>query len=91
MDLRALMQQLETINTTQTLTESVEERVIITESVATSNPRIEELTFKSSIARGLAKEFGYELNERAGDEPMSDADYAKQMAQGQKNLNAVNF
>ena len=30
-----------------------------------------------------------QLVERAGDEPMSDADYAKQMAQGQKNLNAV--
>ena len=91
MDLRALMQQLETINTTQTLTESVEERVIITESVATSNPRIEELTFKSSIARGLAKEFGYELNEegRGGGEAQSDADYFKQQAQGQKNLNSV--
>jgi len=91
MDLRALMQQLETINTTQTLTESVEERVVITESVATSSPRIEELTFKSSIARGLAKEFGYELNEegRGGGEAQSDADYFNQRAQGQKNLNAV--
>ena len=63
MDLKALMQKLETINTTQTLTESVEKRVVITESVATPNRRIEEPTFKSSIARSLVEDFGYELGE----------------------------
>ena len=61
MDLRALMQKLETINTTHTLTESVEERVVITESVAA--PLVQEDTFKSSIARSLIEEFGYDLDE----------------------------
>ena len=61
MDLRALMQTLETINTTQPLTESVGKRVVITESVATPNRRIEEPTFKSSIARSLVEDFGYDL------------------------------
>ena len=44
---------------------------------------------QTSIYKTLIKEFGYELDERAGDEPMSDADYAKQMAQGQQNWNSV--
>ena len=62
------MQKLETINTTQTLTESTEERVVITESV--SNPvSIAETTFKSSIARSLAEEFGYELDEADPNDP----------------------
>jgi hypothetical protein len=68
MDLKALMQKLETINTTQTLTESTEERVVITESV--NDPvSIAETTFKSSIARSLAEEFGYELDEADPNDP----------------------
>jgi hypothetical protein len=63
MDLKALMQKLETINTTQIVIESVDPKQVITESVA--SPVVETTTsvFKSSIARSLAEEFGYALDE----------------------------
>lgn len=76
MDLKALMQKLETINTTQTLTESTEERVVITESV--SEHVIKESTFKSSIARSLAEEFGYDLEEADPNDPNGTAALAGQ-------------
>jgi len=76
MDLKALMQKLETINTTQTLAESTEERVVITESA--SETVIEESTFKSSIARSLAEEFGYDLKEADPNDPNGTAALAGQ-------------
>jgi trimeric autotransporter adhesin len=66
MDLKALMQKLEAINTTQIVAESVETKQIITESVAAPVSQSAEPVFKSSIARSLAEEFGYKLDERIG-------------------------
>jgi len=63
MDLKALMQKLETINTTQIVNESVETKQVITESVAAPVRKSAEPVFKGSIARSLAEEFGYELDE----------------------------
>jgi hypothetical protein len=62
MDLKALMQKLENINTTQIVTESVETKQVITESKTVVKESAEPV-FKSSIARGLVEEFGYELEE----------------------------
>jgi hypothetical protein len=62
MDLRALMQKLETIDKTQIVTESVETKKVITESVAPVRQSTVPV-FKSSIARGLVEEFGYEVEE----------------------------
>ena len=67
MDLKALMQKLETINTTQIVTESVEPKQVITESKTVVKESAEPV-FKSSIARGLVEEFGYELEEETLDE-----------------------
>lgn len=64
MDLKALMQKLETINTAQIVNESVETKQVITESVAAPARRSADPVFTSSIARGLAEEFGYDLDER---------------------------
>ena len=63
MDLRALMQKLETINTKQIVNESVETKQVITESVAAPVRKSADPVFTSSIARGLVEEFGYELDE----------------------------
>jgi hypothetical protein len=64
MDLKALMQKLETINTTQIVSESVETKQVITESVARRVVKESaDPVFTSSIARGLVEEFGYELDE----------------------------
>ena len=75
MDLKALMQKLETINTTEIVTESVETKKVITESVATIRYSAEPV-FTSSIARSLAEEFGYALDEEGGmgnDDPNNSA------------------
>ena len=65
MDLKALMQKLETINTKQIVTESVETKKVITESVARRVVKESaDPVFTSSIARGLVEEFGYEVDER---------------------------
>jgi hypothetical protein len=64
MDLKALMQKLETINTKQIVSESVETKQVITESVARRVVKESaDPVFTSSIARGLVEEFGYELDE----------------------------
>jgi len=69
MDLKALMQKLETINTKQIVTESVETKKVITESVARRVVKESaDPVFTSSIARGLVEEFGYELEEDTLDE-----------------------
>ena len=57
------MQKLETINTTQIVTESVGTKQVITESKTVVKESAEPV-FKSSIARGLVEEFGYDLDER---------------------------
>ena len=72
MDLKALMQKLETINTTQPVMESVETKQVITESVK-APVVIRETTFKSSIARSLAEEFGYDLEEAGPNDPNNTA------------------
>ena len=59
------MQKLEAINTKQIVTESVEVKQVITESVARRVVKESaDPVFKSSIARSLAEEFGYDLDER---------------------------
>jgi hypothetical protein len=78
MDLKALMQKLETINTTQIVTESVETKQVITESKTVVKESVEPV-FKSSIARGLVEEFGYDLEEADGASPWA-ADPAKDAA-----------
>jgi hypothetical protein len=72
MDLKALMQKLETINTKQIVAESVETKKVITESVAHVRYSAEPV-FTSSIARSLAEEFGYELDEADPNDPMNTA------------------
>lgn len=79
MDLKALMQKLEAINNTQIVTESVETKQVITESVAAPARQTAEPVFKSSIARSLAEEFGYELDEAEGASPWAN-DPAKDAA-----------
>lgn len=66
MDLKALMQKLAAINTQHIVTESVETKQVITES-AVPVRQSAELVFKSSIARSLAEEFGYALDEAPED------------------------
>ena len=61
------MQKLETINTKQIVTESVETKQVITESVATPARSSADPVFKGSIARSLAEEFGYVLDEAPND------------------------
>ena len=73
MDLRALMQKLETINTKQIVTESVETKKVITESVAVPVRKSADPVFTSSIARSLAEEFGYALDEAAPNDPNRSA------------------
>jgi hypothetical protein len=78
MDLKALMQKLETINTKQVVTESVETKKVITESVARRVVKESaDPVFTSSIARGLVEEFGYELEEAEVANPYQGADAAK--------------
>ena len=75
MDLKALMQKLAAINTQQIVTESVETKQVITESVAHVRYSAEPV-FTSSIARSLAEEFGYALDEEGGmknDDPNNSA------------------
>jgi len=80
MDLKALMQKLETINTKQIVTESVETKKVITESVARRVVKESaDPVFTSSIARGLVEEFGYDLEEAEGASPWS-SDPAKDAA-----------
>ena len=79
MDLRALMQKLETIDKKQIVTESVETKKVITESVApVRQPTVP--VFKSSIARGLVEEFGYEVEESTLTENPHASDPAKSAA-----------
>ena len=79
MDLKALMQKLETINTKQIVTESVETKQVITESVAEPVRKSADPVFKGSIARSLAEEFGYDLEEAEGASPWAN-DPAKDAA-----------
>jgi hypothetical protein len=79
MDLKALMQKLETIDTTQIVNESVETKQVITESVEEPVRQSAEPVFTSSIARGLAEDFGYELDEAEGTSPWAN-DPAKDAA-----------
>ena len=80
MDLKALMQKLETINTKQIVTESVETKKVITESVARRVVKESaDPVFTSSIARGLVEEFGYDLEEAEGSSPWA-SDPAKDAA-----------
>ena len=72
MDLRALMQKLETIDKKQIVTESVETKQVITESVAHVRYSAEPV-FTSSIARSLAEEFGYALGEADPNDPNRSA------------------
>ena len=91
MDLRALMQKLETINTTQIVTESVETKKVITESVAPVRQSTVPV-FKSSIARGLVEEFGYEIEESTltenphASDPVKSAAWAALSPEDQKWL-----
>ena len=64
------MQKLENINTTQIVTESVETKQVITESKTVVKESAEPV-FKSSIARGLVEEFGYELEEDTPPAPVA--------------------
>ena len=81
MDLKALMQKLETINTKQIVTESVETKKVITESVARRVVKESaDPVFTSSIARGLVEEFGYEVEESALTENPHANDPAKSAA-----------
>jgi hypothetical protein len=82
MDLRALMQKLETIDKTQIVTESVETKKVITESKTIVKESAVPV-FKSAIARGLVEEFGYELEEETLEEagnPWEGKDPAKAAA-----------
>ena len=80
MDLKALMQKLETINTKQIVTESVETKKVITESVARRVVKESaDPVFTSSIARGLVEQFGYALDEAEGTSPWA-SDPAKDAA-----------
>jgi hypothetical protein len=79
MDLRALMQKLETIDKKQIVTESVETKKVITESVAPVRQSTVPV-FKSSIARGLVEEFGYEVEESTLTENPHASDPAKSAA-----------
>ena len=67
------MQKLETINTKQIVTESVETKQVITESVSRRVVESAEPAFTSSIARSLAEEFGYELDEAGPNDPNATA------------------
>ena len=81
MDLKALMQKLETINTKQIVTESVETKKVITESVARRVVKESaDPVFTSSIARGLVEEFGYEVEESTLTENPHANDPAKSAA-----------
>jgi hypothetical protein len=81
MDLKALMQKLETINTTQIVKESVETKKVITESVARRVVKESaDPVFTSSIARGLVEEFGYEVEESTLTENPHASDPAKSAA-----------
>jgi hypothetical protein len=81
MDLKALMQKLETINTTQIVKESVETKKVITESVARRVVKESaDPVFTSSIARGLVEEFGYEVEESTLTENPHANDPAKSAA-----------
>ena len=81
MDLKALMQKLETINTKQIVTESVETKKVITESVARRVVKESvDPVFTSSIARGLVEEFGYEVEESTLTENPHASDPAKSAA-----------
>lgn len=84
MDLKALMQKLEAINTTQIVAESVETKKVITESVAVPGSQSANPVFKSSIARSLAEEFGYAL-----DEAPNDPNNTAAMAPQQKAMQAA--
>ena len=78
MDLKALMQKLETINTKQIVTESVETKKVITESVARRVVKESvDPVFTSSIARGLVEEFGYELVSEVAFSPEQQAKMGK--------------
>ena len=79
MDLRALMQKLETIDKKQIVTESVETKKVITESVAPVRQSTVPV-FKSSIARGLVEQFGYEVEESTLTENPHASDPAKSAA-----------
>ena len=79
MDLRALMQKLETIDKTQIVTESVETKKVITESVAPVRQSTVPV-FKSSIARGIVEQFGYEVEESTLTENPHASDPAKSAA-----------
>lgn len=72
------MQKLEDINITPVVAESVEEKEIITESVADTVVESVESVFQSSIARSLAEEFGYELDEADPNDPNNTAALAGQ-------------
>jgi L1 cell adhesion molecule like protein len=79
MDLKALMQKLETINTTQIVKESVETKKVITESVARRVVKESaDPVFTSSIARSLAEDFGYALDEADPNDPNNTAALAPQ-------------
>ena len=73
------MQKLEEINTKQIVTESVETKQVITESVADPVRQSAVPVFKSSIARGIVEQFGYELDEAEGTSPWAN-DPAKDAA-----------
>ena len=79
MDLRALMQKLETIDKKQIVTESVETKKVITESVAPVRQSTVPV-FKSSIARGIVEQFGYEVEESTLTENPHASDPAKSAA-----------
>lgn len=88
MDLKALMQKLETINTKQIVTESVETKQVITESVAIPARRSADPVFTSSIARSLAEEFGYALDEADPNDPNATAATAANTKKMQANVAA---
>ena len=73
------MQKLETIDKKQIVTESVETKKVITESVAPVRQSTVPV-FKSSIARGLVEEFGYEVEESTLTENPHASDPAKSAA-----------
>jgi hypothetical protein len=80
MDLRALMQKLETIDKKQIVKESVETKKVITESVAAPVRQSTVPVFKSSIARGIVEQFGYEVEESTLTENPHASDPSKSAA-----------
>jgi hypothetical protein len=87
MDLKSLMQKLETLDKKQVLTESVQEQTeMINETVSTETKKVTsvEETFSSAIAQALLKEFGYSNDE------VTEADDFKFSPEQEKWLGGAN-